>query len=171
MSRLASRGEVAIGGERFAVRGDAWMDREWSTSALGDDQAGWDWFALQFDDGTELMFYQLRHKDGSPDRHSAGTYVDIDGNATHIRNEDVELVVLDEWRSPRGGVYPAGWTLRVESLGLDVEVRPRMADQELDTFPRYWEGAVAVSGSREGRRLGGHGYVELTGYADRPLPQ
>ena len=33
-------------GARFQVEGLAWMDREWSTSALGPDQVGWDWFAL-----------------------------------------------------------------------------------------------------------------------------
>ncbi len=29
---------------------------------------------------------------------------------------------------------------------------------------RYWEGAVAVSGTAHGRPVAGQGYVELTGY-------
>lgn len=171
LTRLDTRGELRVGDANFEVSGNAWMDREWSTSALADDQVGWDWFALQFSDGSELMYYQLRRADGDTDPHSAGTYVDQDGMATHITAGEVELEVLDDWDSPRGGVYPARWALRVESLGLDVTVVPRLADQELATFPRYWEGAVEVSGTRQAERVSGLGYVELTGYADRPLPQ
>ena len=48
---------------------------------------------------------------------------------------------------------------------IDVEIVPVMADQELFTTVRYWEGAVDVvgPGSQAGR-----GYVELTGYAGIP---
>jgi len=171
LTRLDTRGELRLDGENFDVSGNAWMDREWSTSALADDQVGWDWFALQFSDGSELMYYQLRRDDGTTDPHSAGTYVDSDGVSSHVTVADVELEVLDEWASPRGGVYPARWALRVGSLGLDVTVVPRLADQELATFPRYWEGAVEVRGERRAVPVSGLGYVELTGYADRPLPQ
>jgi predicted secreted hydrolase len=52
----------------------------------------------------------------------------------------------------------------VPSLALDVAVHPVLADQELKVSPRYFEGAVDVSGTRAGRPLGGRGYVELVGY-------
>ncbi len=171
LPRLAARGSLEIEGQPFTVSGYAWMDREWSTSALGDGQVGWDWFALQFADGSELMYYQLRRDDGGVDRHSAGTFVARNGEASHLEFSEVALEVLDEWRSPRGGVYPAAWSLRIDSLGLEIEIHPRLADQELDTFPRYWEGAVEMRGERQGVPVSGLGYVELTGYADRPLPQ
>ncbi len=57
------------------------MDREWSTSALGADQVGWDWFALQLSDGRDVMIYRLRRRDGSIDPFSAGTIVGADGLA------------------------------------------------------------------------------------------
>jgi predicted secreted hydrolase len=111
------------------------------------------------------MFYALRDRDGAGDPHSAGTYVGSDGRARALASSDVHIEVEDHWVSPRGGRYPARWRLSVSSLGLDLELRPLLADQELDTAPRYWEGAVDVRGTRAGRPLQGEGYVELVGYA------
>ena len=33
------------------VSGSAWLDREWSSQPLSENQLGWDWFSLSFDDG------------------------------------------------------------------------------------------------------------------------
>jgi predicted secreted hydrolase len=165
ITRLDTTGRIRVGQKEYRVTGLSWLDREWSTSALASDQAGWDWFALQFDDDSELMFYQLRKTDGSADPASAGTFVDADGVATHLGQNDLQLTVLESWSSPEGGAYPARWRLRAPRLDLDVTVRPVLADQELFTTVRYWEGAVDVEGSRDAATLGGRGYVELTGYA------
>ncbi len=165
-TRLPTAGSVRVGGEEFAVEGASWLDREWSTSALGPEQAGWDWYALQLDDGRELTFYELRRRDGSRDPFSAGTLVAVDGLSRPLGPAAVEIAVLKRWQSPRGAVYPAGWRLRVAGEELDLEVTPYLADQELDVSLRYWEGAVRVVGTSRGRPVSGHGYVELTGYAD-----
>ncbi len=166
ITRLATEGVIRIDDRDYRVSGLSWLDREWSSSALSADQVGWDWFALQLDDGTDLMFYQLRKRDGSPDELSSGTVVDADGQSAHLEIDDVELNVLDYWESSAGGRYPSRWTLRVPDLGLEVDVTPVIADQELFTTVRYWEGAVDVTGTRDGTPLRGRGYVELTGYAE-----
>lgn len=163
--RLAAQGRMTIEGVTQEVKGLAWLDREWGSGALGPNQQGWDWFALQLADGSTLMFYALRDRDGAADPHSAGTYVGSDGRAFALAPSDVHIEVEDHWVSPRGGRYPARWRLSVSSLGLDLELRPLLADQELDTAPRYWEGAVDVRGTHAGRPLQGEGYVELVGYA------
>jgi predicted secreted hydrolase len=164
LTRMPARGRVTLDGRGVEVSGLAWMDREWSTSALGGDQVGWDWFALQLDDGRDVMFYQLRRRDGSADPFSAGTLVAADGTSRALGAADVRVEVLEWWASPRDGIrYPARWRLAVPSAGLDLGVVPRLADQELLEPVRYWEGAVRV----EGRGVGGHGYVELVGYAGR----
>ncbi|RKZ36905.1 MAG: carotenoid 1,2-hydratase, partial [Gammaproteobacteria bacterium] len=80
-TRLPAAGRVWVGGRAYEVTGEAWLDREWGTSTLGAEQAGWDWFALQLSDGRELMFYQLRRKGGGVDPMSAGTLVSTDGSA------------------------------------------------------------------------------------------
>jgi predicted secreted hydrolase len=167
-TRMPARGTVRLGSETLAVEGLAWMDREWSTSALGKDLAGWDWFALQLDDGREMMFYQLRRKDGGIDRWSGGTLIDAHGTARPLGSDDVRIEVLATWHSPRSGVtYPARWRLTEAGRDLVVELTPRIADQELIVGPRYWEGAVVVQGREGGRPVAGHGYVEMVGYGDR----
>jgi predicted secreted hydrolase len=164
--RLAATGRIVRDGKPLDVNGLAWLDREWGSGALGADQQGWDWFALQFDDGGTLMFYALRKRDGGRDSHSAGTWFAPDGTTHALSSDDVQIDVKDYWNSPRGGRYPARWQLRVPSLRLNVEVRPRLADQELDTSPRYWEGAASIAGTRGDSKIAGRAYVELVGYAN-----
>ncbi len=165
MTRLETEGTVVVDGEAFAVRGLSWMDREWSTSALGEEQVGWDWFALQLDDGRDLMYYRLRTRDGQAGPHSDGVLVGAEGAVRKLPREAVALDVRGHWRSPRGdAVYPARWRLRVPSERLDLDLTPLLDDQEIDGAVRYWEGAVRVAGTADGRPVSGYGYVELTGY-------
>jgi predicted secreted hydrolase len=162
LPRMPATGTVRSGGTSFPVSGLAWMDREWSTSSLGRDEVGWDWFALQLADGREIMLYRLRRRDGGADPASAGTLIAADGSSRPLPFSALRLETEGTWTSPRSGArYPARFRLRLPAEGLDLDVRPLLADQELDTSLRYWEGAVAVSGT-----VAGSGYVELTGYAE-----
>lgn len=166
LTRMPARGRVSVRGEPFEVRGLAWMDREWSTSSLGPALAGWDWFALQLADGRELMLYQLRHSDGSADHFSGGALVAADGSSRALAVEDFQIQVLGTWTSPRGGTrYPSRWRVTVPRARIQLDVTPRLPDQELALAVRYWEGAVRVEGSAGGRPIAGVGYVELVGYS------
>ncbi len=166
--RLAVRGRLTRGARSLDVTGTAWLDREWGSGSLGPGERGWDWFALQLADGTDLMFYALRDRDGARDPHSAGTWIRADGRARSLSSRDVRIDVLAHWRGPLGTDYPSRWRIRVRSLGLDVTVVPVLPDQELDTSPVYWEGDVDITGMRAGRAVNGQGYVELVGYARSP---
>jgi predicted secreted hydrolase len=162
LPRLQADGWLRSGGHRTPVDGRAWLDREWSTSALGPDQAGWDWFALQLDDGTDVMIYRLRRDDATTSRYSAATVTPADGPPRRLAAHDFELEVTRRWANPRGGTYPAGWRLAIDGRETVLTVTPVMADQELEASVRYWEGAVDVHA--DGQAVG-RGYVELTGYA------
>jgi predicted secreted hydrolase len=161
VTRLDAQGQVRVGGRDHAVSGVAWLDREWSTSALTEEQAGWDWFALQLGDEREIMYYRMRRQDGSADPHSKGLIVEPDGSYQLIRREDVKLEVLRTWRSATGRDYPVSWRLHVAPLARTFEVRAVHDAQEMDMTVRYWEGAVDVI---EDGEAAGRGYVELTGY-------
>ncbi|MBT8066873.1 MAG: carotenoid 1,2-hydratase [Gammaproteobacteria bacterium] len=165
ITRLQTEGQLRIGERSFEVSGLSWLDREWSTSALAANQVGWDWFALQLGDGSELMYYGLRRTDGDRDTASAGTFIDASGRAAHLTAEDVDITVLDSWESPEGGTYPSRWRLQVPRFELALTVTPVISDQELFTTVRYWEGAVDVEGQHDEVSVEGRGYVELTGYA------
>ncbi|MGD8339154.1 MAG: lipocalin-like domain-containing protein [Gammaproteobacteria bacterium] len=164
--RLTVRGDLASGDAgAVAVEGSAWMDREWSTSALSPDLAGWDWFALQLDDGRDLMFYRLRSRDGGTSEFSSGSITAARGSVTRLEWQSVELVPTRSWASPATGVrYPVEWRLRVPDAGLDLSIEPRIDDQEIDESVRYWEGAVSVTGTAGAAPIEGVGYLELAGY-------
>jgi len=163
--RLATEGSVSVAGNKFSVTGASWMDREWSTSALSDEQSGWDWFALQLSDNSELMFYQLRRKDGQPDNNSSGSFVLADNSKISLKERDVIIKLLDSWKSPHSKItYPSRWQLVVPAQNLEIEIMPLLNDQELNVSYRYWEGAVSVKGTKNGQPISGQGYVELAGY-------
>jgi predicted secreted hydrolase len=164
-TRLPTQGALTIHGINHSVTGNSWMDREWSTSSLSKEQSGWDWFALQFSDNSELMFYRLRRKDGQQDGNSAGSFVLPDSTKVALKMPDVAIKVLDTWRSPHSKIsYPSQWRLSVPSQKLEVDIVPLINDQELNVSFRYWEGAVSITGTKNGKAISGRGYVELTGY-------
>jgi predicted secreted hydrolase len=166
ITRFETAGTMNIGSDDFAVSGLSWLDREWSSSALSPTQKGWDWFSLQLSDGSDLMFYSIRNTDGSQSVHSAGTWVNESGETGTIGRDEIGIDVTEEWRSPDGGRYPAGWTVRLPKQELTLNIIPVIENQELSTTVRYWEGAVDISGEKAGLPIEGRGYVELTGYAD-----
>jgi predicted secreted hydrolase len=165
-TRLDARGTVRIGNERFTVTGESWFDHEWATNQLAADQVGWDWFSLQFNDGTELMLYRLRRRDGSVDPASSGSFIDREGKVHHLTNAQMQVTTTERWKSPRSGAeYPSAWKLEVPAHQITLTVRPPMNEQELVLHPvTYWEGMVDLQGNRAGAEVRGHGYVELTGY-------
>ena len=165
LTHLVSDGTVQVGQESTIVHGLSWMDHEFSTSALAKDQVGWDWFSIQLSDGSELMVFQIRKADGSLDPFSSGTWIAQNGEIRHLSLSDFDIQALGTWKSPHSGAtYPARWSVKVPQLGLDLQIEPWLADQELNVSYSYWEGAVRVQGQRLGQPVSGNGYVELTGY-------
>jgi predicted secreted hydrolase len=163
--RLAARGSIEVDGASTDVVGTAWMDREWSTSALSAGVLGWAWFGIQLSDGRELMFYRLRQSDGTANRYSGGSLIERDGTVTRLRVDDVESEPLAYWTSQRTHVtYPLAWKISIPTQGLALSVQPYLEDQEIDRTVRYWEGAVRVAGRAGGAQVDGQGYLELAGY-------
>ena len=163
LARLLTDGTVTISGESFRVEGATWMDHEFSTSALGSDAQGWDWFGLHLDDNRELMLGQIRLMEGGIEPLFGGSLIESDGSVTLLTASDISIEVLGTWHSPHTGAdYPAGWELTID-VGADEPLRltvmPLLADQELTEGIAYWEGAVRISGD-----VTGYGYAELTGY-------
>jgi predicted secreted hydrolase len=162
-TRLQTRGEITKHGEHVKVNGWSWLDREWSTSALGADQAGWDWFSLQLNDQHELMFYRLRKKNGKMDVHSGGNWILPDGSTHSLSYNDVTVQPLRYWTSPTGRRYPVSWTMDIPDIQRQFKIEALVDDQEMATGIYYWEGAVKVSSAATNDLLG-YGYLEMAGY-------
>jgi len=163
LPHLAVSGSVVRGGKRVAVTGEAWLDREWSSSLLDPRAVGWDWVGLNLDDGGTLMAFMIRDKAGKP-IWNGGAIRSASGALTTLGKDDVAWGRARTWRSTRTqAAYPVERVVSVRSGGQwrRWTLRPLFDDQELDSRaaggPVYWEGAV--------RTEGGRGYMELTGYA------
>jgi predicted secreted hydrolase len=156
------------------VTGDAWFDHQWG-DFISVGAGGWDWFAVNLDDGTDLTVSLVRAADGTYPL-VYGTLVDGQGRTRHVGQEDLAVAVTDEWTSPEtGATYPAGWTITLPGEDLEIRLSPTVPQQELDTRATtgvvYWEGSQRVAATRAGSPLGGQAYVELTGYAPDPAPR
>ena len=172
LTRMQTDGALTIDGKTEGVRGLSWMDHEFGSNQLGQDQVGWDWFSIQLDDRTELMLYLMRRKDGTVDPYSSGTLVQADGSTRHLKLNDYRVEVLGRWRSPTSGAdYPMRWKVTLPTEQIELEINPAFQNQELitnrSTRVTYWEGAVDVRGRASGKSVSGAGYVEMTGYAGK----
>jgi predicted secreted hydrolase len=176
LTRMPTRGTIGFEGERFDVEGESWMDHEFGSSFLEATQTGWDWLSAQLDDGTDLMLYALRARDGSIDPRSSGTLVAGDGHASSFPAGAFALTPGRRWTSPTSRAsYPVEWRVDVPADRLALIVKAAVDVQEmhagLQSGVAYWEGAVDISGTRGGRPVTGRGYFEMTGYTGRPMAE
>ena len=165
--QLKVEGTVTRDGKAVTVTGTAWLDHEWSTSVLDPDASGWDWIGANLNDGSALMAFRIRSKDGNA-LWAHAALRDAAGRIEHFPPEQVRFLPQRRWRSSRTGAsYPVAMQLQTGSMLW--QLTPLQDDQELDsrqsTGSVYWEGAVTIE--RDGRPAG-HGYLELTGYV-KPL--
>jgi predicted secreted hydrolase len=166
--QLKVAGKVARGnGAPITVEGTAWLDHEWSSQALDPDAAGWDWVGANLDDGSALMAFQVRSKQGGK-LWAHATLRDASGKLTQYAQDQVSFTPQAHWKSPRtNAVYPVATTLTTGTTRW--QVTPLQQDQELDsrrsTGAVYWEGAVTIG--RDGVPAG-RAYLEMTGY-DRAI--
>lgn len=155
--RIDAHGRLVVAGQTHTVAGGAWLDREWSTSVLAPEYAGWDWFALRLDDGMDVMLYRMRRTDGQPSGYDAGALIDAAGAARILVAGDFSLTPQASWRG-----WPIAWRLTLPGEPAPWTVEAAFADQLMETSIRYWEGVAHVR-DPNGRRIGA-GYMELTGY-------
>lgn len=169
-TRLATTGTLTVGQEERQVSGVAWMDHQWGDFTMA--PVGWDWLSLQLDDGSDLMISLVWDSTGHQPIVSYGTYVPANGQPRNVPGDDISLTATGSWTSPvTETTYPVGWELSVKSLDLELTITPALLDSEFHTskfVPQaYWEGSVAVSGTRNGQSVAGRGFAELVGYDTR----
>jgi predicted secreted hydrolase len=172
LTRMQTDGELTINGKKEKVRGYTWMDHEFGSNQLRDDQVGWDWFSIQLDNQTEVMLYLMRRKDGTVDPYSSGTLVSANGATKNLNIKDYRVDVLEQWKSPKSNAnYPMKWKVTIPGDEIELEITPAFPEQELitnrSTRVTYWEGAAQIRGKVRGQSVNGNGYVEMTGYAGK----
>jgi predicted secreted hydrolase len=165
---MAASGSLAIDETTYRVTGQAWFDHQWG-DFITVGGGGWDWFAINLDDGTDITLSLVRDADGSYPL-VYGTLVGPTGTARHLDRDAFTVDPTDRWMSPTSGAdYPAAWSIAIPGEDITIDLHPTVAAQELDTRPTtgviYWEGSQVVTATRGAHALRGQAYVELTGYA------
>ena len=171
-TRLQVSSTITLADRRLPVHGVSWMDHQWGQ--LSGPQVGWDWLSLHLEDGSELMAALVWDPDGKESIARYGTYVRPDGSTHILEGGDIALTASDSWTSPTTGtVYPMGWHLAIGSPAMSLDLDPVQRDAEFGDSSyapaAYWEGAVSVSGRKEGQAISGVGFVELVGYDPRHM--
>ena len=165
---MTATGSLSVGTKQLAVTGTAWFDHQWG-DFISVGAGGWDWFALNLGDGTDVTLSMVRAADGTYPL-VYGTLVAPDGSTRRLGPGDFTVTPTAHWTSPStGAVYPSGWSVGIPSAGITAQLTPAVPQQELDTRATtgvvYWEGSQRVTATVGGRSVGGQAYVELTGYA------
>jgi predicted secreted hydrolase len=174
LPRLLTTGSIALNGKTYQVEGTSWIDHEFFTASMAANETGWDWLSVQLADGAELMLYRLRHKDGSIDPSSSGSYVDAHGKSQFLSAGDFAMTpAADTWTSPATkATYPVRWHVSIPRLNMQMDVTTPLRSQELASQfgTSYWEGAIDAVGTNDPSLLRGSGYLEMTGYAETGKP-
>ena len=98
---MTATGTVTLGDRTLAVTGDAWFDHQWG-DFISVGGGGWDWFAVNLDDGTDVTLSLVRAADGTYPL-VYGTVVAPDGTTRHLARDDIVVEVTDRLDEPRDG--------------------------------------------------------------------
>jgi geranylgeranyl pyrophosphate synthase/predicted secreted hydrolase len=174
--RNAVTGSVTIDGVQHAAEGTGWYDHEFggyvdpealpTADGAGIRDLGWNWCAIQLDNGTDLTAYEIIDV---KTRETVGKWmVAIAPDGTQRTIHDVTFAPGKSWVSKRTfHAYPTAWRLTSPSLALDLSITAAFEDQELITViskPAFWEGRCETKGSFGGKPVAGHAYIERSGF-------
>lgn len=153
---FTATGTLTIDDKPIEVRGQAWMDREWSSQPLASDQTGWDWFSLHLQSGEKVMLFRLRQTDGK--NYFAGNWIGLDGKSIQLAPSAIEMTPVTTTDVNRRKL-PTAWQIAIPARGVKIETMPLNARSWMGTSFPYWEGPIMLKGSHSGV-----GYLEMTGY-------
>ncbi len=166
-------GEIRIKKERLKIKSaKGWYDHEFGCPPKNKESkiekdVSWNWVALQLNNGCELTAYDLIDLKTNE---SCGSYsILIDKNGKRRQSNKFTLKPIgEEWTSTRTfASYPVKWLIEIPEFKFKAEIESSFANQEFGTViskPAFWEGHVKASGTFQGKKINGQGYVERHGF-------
>ncbi len=164
--RVQLRGSLEEGGQIRSLEGTGWLDHQWGF-VYAREYGGWSWFALNLDDGTDLLLSRVEPRNAGVPAAIVGTLRPPGGAARAVG--PFELEVLERGPPVRGESYPSRVRLALPEEELELEVAALLPESEWRMVPvPIWEGPVSVRGRWRGRTVGGAGYAEHLQRGDPP---
>lgn len=165
LTRLQAKGQINLSGEATDIEGIGWMDHQWMDFVPGAVDRSYSWFSVQLDNNTEFVLWQIVNPDKSIESQHL-TMMLPDNSVFHT--QDLTLQKVDSWVSPDSGRdYGIHWRLQEHSHRLDLEIKARYPEQEIQMSEALgfnhavWEGRTIVSGQLAREVVLGTGYAEL----------
>lgn len=143
--------------QSIAVRGQAWISKEWGSRLIDQEQQGLDWFVLYLDPQRTLSITRHRYPNQRP--HIYGTLATKEGKVTHLTEQEIKMISLPSRKLANGKTLPLQWQVVIDQENIDITVSPLNANLWLDFTQPYWQGAIHSQGSHSAR-----GFMQLTGY-------
>lgn len=170
--RCYPRMEISGSVGRDRISGIAWMDHQWGDTSwyITEEEKrqvlGWDWFGINFEDGSDLLI--LIHKYARTNEPILSNAVLMQsGKADRVSNE-FTAAPLEFWESPNTHIkYPIKWRIEIPEFNCSFIFSPLKKDQEIPAFGlarAIWEGAGLVEGNKEGKAIAGRARGEFFGY-------
>jgi predicted secreted hydrolase len=165
--RMKITGTAGLAGDSQLVSGAAWFDHQWGDFRV--TALAWNWFAIQLDDGRDLMLFELF----TPQGKKVVFFGTLSGKGMEdviLGEDDFKAEPTEYWYSDKTRInYPVSWRITLPEQDIDLALTPVIRDAEFDgrdsSYLIYWEGPVEVSGSHTGL-----GYVEMSGYQPSEKP-
>ncbi len=157
------------------MTGSAWFDHQWG-DFISVGGGGWDWFAVNLDDGTDLTLSLVRDADGTYPL-IYGTVVAADGTVSHLDRDAFTVGVTGPLDEPGDRRHVPGRLVGRRSRGCGLRDRAdadgrRPGARHAGDDRRRLLGRLAAGRGDAGRRQrsAAQAYVELTGYAPSTIP-
>jgi len=149
--RMPTKGIITLNHVDYEVEGSSWFDHQW-----GDFRAAvlnWDWFALQLENGADIMLFALQNADGA-EVHVGGTLFQ-DGETTYLKKTDFTLTPGRTWTSPiTKNEYTVEWHLSIPGHDVELDLIGVKDSSEFDArntmYSAYWEGPITIKGTHRG---------------------
>ena len=121
LTRCGVSGTVDTGaGPEKITDGQGWFDHQWGNSWVASND-GWDWWGVQLDDGTDILFFRQRDLATGKVFFPLATFMDKQGHQTVTKNIVFTPDPQSLWKSPKTGVtYPLAWTVTFPEHKPDV---------------------------------------------------
>jgi predicted secreted hydrolase len=145
--RLAARGTLTLDAKPVSVSGQGWLDHHWGNFGTDVGALKWNWFACQFQNGSDLMLYQFLNRANHPAGRQTGTLVTRSGVVKQLTR--FTITPMGPSIRPAGAMasYPLAWRLQVPTGKIDITIHARARNQFITNqfVPNFWEAASAIT--------------------------
>ena len=148
LTRCAVGGTIDTGaGPEQITGGQGWFDHQWGNSWVASNN-GWDWWGVQLDDGTDILFFRQRDLKTGRVFFPLATFMDKDGHQSVTRKIVFTSYPLAYWRSAKSGVtYPLAWKIYFPEQKVTLLMKAAVMNQEMPILgpgAGIWEGLCYV---------------------------